>query len=385
MPRLKIAYLCDISPEHTLPYSGGNAQIFRALSDHADLTILPQSWGMAEPLRRAIYALPVGAQLRLRWRAHLAAAPLIARPLNRQLKAGDFDVVLGVYSLQSMSHIRPPPGALSAFMSDATPTVYRRSAIGRNFGASWVARRLVDPLVLRAERRILNATDLLLWPTDWLKRAADPLYGLPTDKAHVIPWGANIDDPGAPPARTITGGPLNLLVIGRDWFAKGGPMAFDTMQALRTHGIDARLTVIGATPPAFDQNKHVTLLGPLDKARPDQAARFAAALRQAHFLVQPSIESFGFAFCEAAAFGLPALCLAQGGVPVRDGVTGHALLPGATAADFAARVLADIETPARYDALCKNARAEYETTLNWRAWAASAVALMEEKLAAKRR
>ena len=41
---MKIAYLCDISPEHTQPYSGGNARIYRALQDHVGVVdILPQS------------------------------------------------------------------------------------------------------------------------------------------------------------------------------------------------------------------------------------------------------------------------------------------------------------------------------------------------------
>ncbi|WP_137702273.1 glycosyltransferase family 4 protein [Marimonas lutisalis] len=383
---LKIAYLCDISPEHAQPYSGGNARIFGALSDHADLTILPQSWGLAEPTRRAIYALSDAAQLRLRWRAHLALARIIAAPLNRQLAEGGFDVVFGAYAFQSMSRIAPPPGTLSVFTSDATPTVYKRSEIGQSFGSSWVSRQLLDPLTLRAERRIFNATDLLLWPSDWLKSRADALYDLPSGKAHVLPWGANVADPGpgaAPPAPG-PGAPLHLLVVARDWFAKGGPVAFDTMQALRARGLDARLTVIGCTPPDFHLNEQVTLLGPLDKSDPDQARRFDAAMRAAHFLVQPSFESYGFAFCEASAFGLPSLCLDVGGVPVRDGINGRALPKESTPSDFADVVMGYAADPAAYDALRQTARREYETRLNWRAWAGAAIAVMREKLAEKR-
>ncbi len=138
------------------------------------------------------------------------------------------------------------------------------------------------------------------------------------------------------------------MIIGRDWFAKGGPEAFETMNILRARGVDARLTVIGCTPPKFHINEYVTALGALDKSKPDEAARLDSALRSAHFLMQPSVESYGFAFCEAAAYGLPSLCRNIGGVPVRDGITGHPLPANAEPADFADVVMRYLSDSTRY-------------------------------------
>ena len=387
---MKIAYLCDISPDHVNPYSGGNARIFRALSDHAEVTVLPQGWGMAEPVHRAIYGLSDAAQLRLRWRAHLALARIIAAPLNRMIAEGDFDVVFGAYSFQSLSriaagphHARQNPRApLMVYTSDATPTVYKQSRIGKAFGSSPVTRLLIDPLTLRAEHRIFSSLDLMLCPSPWLRDRAQALYDLAPGVAHVLPWGANVDDPGvsvAPPP-LAPGAPLNLLVIGRDWVAKGGPVAFETMQTLRTRGVDARLTVIGATPPALHGNENVTLLGPLDKGRPEEERLFHRTLASAHFLIQPSFESYGFAFCEAAAYGLPSLCLDIGGVPVRDGVTGHPLPADAAPSDFTDVVMRHLADPAGYAALRASSRTTFESSLNWDAWAKSAIALMASRL-----
>lgn len=386
MTALKIAYLCDISPKHKQPYSGGNARIFSALSERADVTLLPRHWGHAEPIRQAIYGLSDGLQLRLRWRAHLALARIIAAPVNRALREGHFDVVFGAYSFQSLSRVTPPPGCLKVYSSDATPTVYKRSEIGDIYRAPLLTRLLLDPITLRAERRVLNSLDLMLCPSQWLKREADALFNLPAGRAHVIPWGANVDDPGLapPPPAPTADRPIELLIVGRDWFAKGGPEAFEAMNLLRARGVDARLTVIGATPPDFHINQHVTLLGALDKSRPDDAARFTAALRSAHFLMQPSVESYGFAFCEAAAFGLPSLCREVGGIPVRDGISGHPLPANATAVDFADVVMRYLTDPAGYLALRASSRAEYETRLNWPAWADAAIALMQEKKAGAR-
>ncbi|MBV6636473.1 MAG: glycosyltransferase, partial [Mameliella sp.] len=103
-----------------------------------------------------------------------------------------------------------------------------------------------------------------------------------------------------------------------------------------------------------------------------------------HFMVMPSFESYGFAFCEAAAHGLPALCLRVGGVPVRDGITGHALPPGAEAADFARNILSYLDAPDSYARLSRAARAEYEARLNWDAWGRRTATLLHEAVARKR-
>ena len=248
---MRIAYLCDISPEHTQPYSGGNARIFAALNEHVgEVDILPQNWGMAEPVRRVISALPDAANLRLRWRLHLALGQIIARNITQSLAQKHYDVVFGAYSFQSLAALKTPYPMLKAYTADATFTVYRRSEIGQNFGASWAARNLLDPLSLRAERKIYGDLDLMLWPSAWLKREADALYGLSDMQSRVLPWGANIETPEAEtaPLRLSATAPVQLLVVGRDWFAKGGPQAFETMQMLREAGFDARLTVVGTTP-----------------------------------------------------------------------------------------------------------------------------------------
>lgn len=380
---MKIAYLCDISPEHTQPYSGGNARIYNALKDHVgEVDILPQSWGLAEPLRQAVFALPDAANLRLRWRLHLALGRVVSRNVTRALSKTKYDVVFGAYSFQSMAALKTPYPMLKAYTADATFTAYRRSQIGQNFGASWATRNLLDPLTLRAERKIYRNLDILLWPSEWLKREADALYGLNDAQSLVLPWGANIDAVSAKalPVPLDANAPVQLLVVGRDWFAKGGPQAFETLQALRSSGIDARLTVVGTTPPDFHLNEHVTVHPSLNKAVPAQKALFEAVFRQAHFLVQPSFESWGFAFCEAAAFGLPSLCLNVGGVPVRNGVTGHALPEGSGAMEFTEIIKGYLQNPESYQALRVSSRNAFETQLNWDAWGKSVRHIFESKL-----
>ena len=121
------------------------------------------------------------------------------------------------------------------------------------------------------------------------------------------------------------------------------PIAFETMRLLRARGLDARLTVIGCEPPGAHRDDSVTVHPQLDKTVPADAETFDRCFSRAHFLVQPSYESYGFAFCEASAHGLPSLCLDVGGVPVRDGANGHALPPGSGPRDFAQLIESYVE------------------------------------------
>lgn len=386
--RPRIAYLCDLPPKDLHSYSGGNARICDSLRRHVGrVTVLDTGWGLAEPVRHAIRAMPLAIEMRLRWRAHLALARLIARNVRRQLRDGSYDVLFGAYAFHAIAGLRPPERIVTVYTSDATPTVYKRSEIGAAFGSYLSASRLLDPLILAAERRTFRSLDLLLWPTYWLKSRADALYGLSDAQSHVVPWGANVADPGvgSPPPHIGRGAPLRLLLLGRDWFAKGGPTAFDTMMALRATGVNCKLDVIGTTPPELHRNAHVVLHGALDKSKPADIARFETVLRGAHFLMQPSVESFGFAFCEAAAYGLPALCLRQGGIPVREGVNGHALPPGATPSDFAKLIEGYLDAPDRYANLRARSREEYNARLNWDAWGRRVADLIAEQRAIKER
>lgn len=379
--RLRIAYLCDMSPLDRNLYSGGNARIFEALQKHAgDVTILPSDWGTAEPLRRLILSTPERVNLRVRWRAHLALRRIIGRRVTRTLRRGQYDVVFGAYSLHSMCGLRVPDGMLSAFTSDATQTVYRCSEVGKAHDRHFPFGHFLDGWVESCEARALRNVDLLLWPSNWLQEAVADRYGI---RGQLVSWGANIDTPPEGLSRQLTGR-LELLLIGRDWFAKGGPVAFETMQRLRDAGVDAHLTVIGCTPPDCHRNGHVTVHPQLDKGKSAELAIFDAALARAHFLVQPSYESYGFAFCEASAYGLPALCLNVGGVPVWNGVNGEALPVGSGADAFAAVIQSYLDAPARYAVLSRSARETFETRLNWDAWGKSVAELLNEAVTEKR-
>lgn len=382
--RLKIAYLCDMSPLDKNLYSGGNHNIYQSLKRHAgDVTILSNSWHGAEAVRKLMHALPDSLNLRARWRLHLLLGRVIARGVQAELARGAYDVLFGAYSFQSLTGIQPQRPLVTAFTADATPTLYKRSEVGQSFGSFFAPSRYLDPLILRTERRIFQNLDVALWPTEWLKSGAEDLYGLDPAQGHVIPWGANIDapEPERHPLNVSRNGPVRLLLIGRDWYAKGGPVVFDTLNILRERGIDAHLTVVGCVPPPENMNDFVTVHPQIDKSVPDQLAIMDELLRKSHFLVQPSFESYGFAFCEASAYHLPSICLRVGGVPVRDEVNGHALPLGSQPADFADQIEHYAYHADTYAALRRSTRQEFDARLNWDAWGKSAHDVLQDAVA----
>ena len=384
---MRIGYLCDRSPEDRGSYSGGNARIFSTLAEYVgDVTPLPLHWFGAEPAARLLDSMSEAVNMRARWRAQLALSGIIGRGLSRHVAAEGYDVVFGAYSSHSLAGLRVPPGTVLAYTSDATPTTYRESSVGASYGSWFSLSRRLDPWILRHETRAFHAADLLLWPSDWLNRAAVARYGLDPARSITVPWGANL--PWVPPKplpRPLgRGRPLRLLLVGRDWWSKGGPLAVETLRRLRAGGIDARLTVIGTVPPKEVLSPEVTVHRYLDKSDPAGMKTFETAMIDAHFLLQPSHESYGFAFCEASAYGLPALCLAVGGVPVREGINGHALPEGAGPEDFARIIEGYIDRPESYETLALSSREEYETRLNWEAWGRTVRQHLETALARKR-
>lgn len=384
---LKIAYLCDITPLDPNLYSGGNARMYQALKHHAgEVTIVSNSWHLAEGLRRLMHALPEALNLRMRWRLHLLLGRIIARGLRREMKRGDFDVLFCAYSIQSLAGLGKLPDVVTAFTTDATPTTYKRSIVGQSFGSFLSASRHMDPWIAKQEDRILHQTDLLLLPTNWLRDGISEAFAVPKEQMHVIPWGANIGDVDVVENsdELSVDRPVELLFVGRDWHAKGGPIALDVLSTLIARGQKARLTILGCEPEGLTSDDKIRIIGPLDKSIPEDMAAFEAHFRSAHFLINPAFESYGFAYCEAAAHALPSLSLRVGGVPVRDGINGHALPVSSDGDAFADVIATYVKEPAKYAALRKSSRKEYEDHLNWDAWGQAVAAHLRRAVDAQR-
>jgi glycosyltransferase involved in cell wall biosynthesis len=92
---------------------------------------------------------------------------------------------------------------------------------------------------------------------------------------------------------------------------------------------------------------------------------------EADFLLLPTRnECFGIVFCEANAFGLPAITTCTGGVPevVRNGENGFVLPLEARGDAYALLIASLYRDAAQYAQLVLSSRAAYDERLNWDSW-----------------
>lgn len=219
-------------------------------------------------------------------------------------------------------------------------------------------------------QNFIDNASMSLFASEWARDSALGLYRMDQGRVRVVPFGANLDqDPGR--RERQRGDRLKILFVGYDWQRKGGELVLATWRLLRAQLPDCELHIVGCQPQAAMGLAGVYVHGRLDKAKPADFARLTSLFDSSSLFFMPSrAEAFGMVFCEAAAYGLPVVATATGGVPtvVREGETGLLLPLEAGPAAYAERILALWRDATGYVRMTMAARARYETTLNWHAW-----------------
>ena len=243
-------------------------------------------------------------------------------------------------------------------------------------------------LCRRTLRRALHRSTLAVFPAEWSAQAARS-YCREPDKIKVIPFGANVADPGSEIAKgraweKVNGkGCFDLLFVGKDWIRKGGDVAVEAVRCLNATGLKARLHVVGAEVPGEVSPGQVRQYGLLDKSKPEEMQLLKRLFTEADaFILPSSSEGYVISVLEAAAFGLPTLAYDADGVrnAVVDGHTGLLFPLGSPGGVFADAVRFWQRQPATYEALARGARQHYETSANWRSCVSALMECIEETL-----
>jgi glycosyltransferase involved in cell wall biosynthesis len=222
-------------------------------------------------------------------------------------------------------------------------------------------------------RRALDRSALSIFPAEWSASAARS-YSHSPDKIKVIPFGANVADPGPAIAKGRSWAKvknkdcIDLLFVGKDWVRKGGDVAVDAVRCLNSGGLKAKLHVVGAEVPGTASPDQVRQYRLLDKTKPAELQLLQKLFTGADVFILPSSsEGFVISVLEAAAFGLPTLAYDADGVrnAVVQGRTGLLFPLGSPGLVFANAVRSWQRQPADYEALAKGARLHYETSANW--------------------
>lgn len=306
-----------------------------------------------EPLILAGYARQI------RQLAQLARPDVIIAPSSLPVARLDTDVEVVFWT-----------DATFAGMSDYYPTFTglssRHSRIGNHM-----------------EQAALRQASLAVYSSQWAADTAARSYDVPADKLAVIPFGANMDDPGRLPYTTDPEGPCRLLHVGKDWHRKGTDLAVGTLIELRRRGIDATLDIVGSQPPREQRLPHeVTIHPSVDKRDTASADRLRSLYRRAAFFVLPSrADCTPIVLAEAAAYGLPVVASATGGMAamLRNGRSGHLVQTDGFPATAAA-LIDETWRGGNHRSMATQARMFYEEKVNWEAAASALLDVMDSRL-----
>jgi glycosyltransferase involved in cell wall biosynthesis len=263
----------------------------------------------ARGLHQRALAMAVAAARPGRLRARYAGLDAVHYPLTIALPTLDLPTVVTVHDLQHLDH----------------PELFSRPE------RLWRART--------HERAARNA-DAVIVPSQFVRRRAIELLGLPPERVHAIPWGVDHARfrPGEEEREPF------LLYPARPWPHKNHARLFEAFARLREERPELRLVLTGGghegrTVPA---GVEVRGLVPGDE--------LASLYRRTACLVFPSLyEGFGQPPLEAMASGAP---VAAANVPAVAEVVGDAaaLFDPEDAADIAAVVAGVLEAPGRFAA-----------------------------------
>jgi glycosyltransferase involved in cell wall biosynthesis len=235
----------------------------------------------------------------------------------------------------------------------------------------------------------LKKASLILNPSEWAARSVIEDYHIEPRKVHVLPYGANIENP--PPLEYVQkkkkSDRCRLLFIGTNWQRKGGDIAFEALVKLEEMGIQAELIVCGCVPQSKFSHERMKVIPYLNKNDERQNQEMRNLFMTADFFLLPTrVELFGIVFCEASAFGLPVITTNTGGISgaVKDGENGFMLPLSAGGSEYAEVIAKIYRDDGRYADMVRASRAAFEQRLNWDTWAITFRELIAEMFEGKK-
>lgn len=304
-----------------------------------------------------------------------------AAQIERRMGGQRYDAI---FSTSSIPITRLKPGVPVVFWTDAVT-----EAMSDYYEGSFANLNGRELRIAHAqEQEALDRSSFAVYASDWAGTAVKQSYPTSKEKVRVIGFGANFAvDHSLKDIAAFNNKRLNsecvLLFIGIDWDRKGGAIAFETTKLLNERGINTVLKVVGGGGP---EAPFVERHGFINKNTAGGREKIKRLLEAATFFILPTrAEAAGIVFCEAAAYGLPALTTNTGGVGsyVIDSHTGYCLPLAAGEKEYADIIERTLAEPDTYRRLSENAFLRYKQTLNWSVGVSSLISLIEQAVRTK--
>jgi glycosyltransferase involved in cell wall biosynthesis len=284
-----------------------------------------------------------------------------ANYFNKQLSSIDVDVIFAPSGSIEIALLKTPVP-----ICYLTGSTFAQMTDYYTFFSGFSARSIKESNEI--EQAAITRSRTQVFPSAWAADFARDHYQ--ANDSYVVPHGANLEHvPESKVKRYAPGSTLQIVFIGVDWVRKGGDTVFDTFEILLERGVDLELTVCGCKPPV--DHPRMTVIPFLDKNKESDLQAFNDLLYRSDLFFMPTrAENFGVVFCEANAFGIPAISTRTGGTTsaIEEGVNGHTLPLEASAAEFADLIESLARDEQRFTALSKSSRRKYLDELNWEHW-----------------
>lgn len=274
------------------------------------------------------------------------------------------------------------------YLQTALPVVYKTDAVLWNMHDQWPTYSRLELLrMLRWERTALSKSTRIITASRWAAEALTGHYRIPTERILVLPIPSSLpmsEIPREVEHATLDPHDLHLLAVAKDYHLKGIDIVEETVEILQSKGIHATLRVAGHSRPG---SENVKFLGLFRKDVPAERAEYLAQYQWADFLLHPArYEAAGIVCGEAAAFGVPTITNAIGGLAttVEDGVSGVVLPISSPAQAYAEVIYHYLDNPGLYTRLRETTRERYERELNWNAAGDKISNLIREAVEEKR-
>ncbi|TAL69865.1 MAG: glycosyltransferase [Bacteroidetes bacterium] len=228
-----------------------------------------------------------------------------------------------------------------------------------------------DSLML--EQMAYDNASLFIFPSDWAAQSTIKNYNVNPSKVHVVQYGANIECEYSKEEieKVIKSRPrdvIKILFSGVDWYYKGGDILIEAAKIIIDKGFKVELNIVGCEPKLdSDILKFTKVHGFLSKSIILEKELIQQLYLDSHFFVLPTrYETYGISFCEANAYGIPAIGTNTGGVPsiIKDNLNGF-LIESPAPQFIAEKIIYLFSNYDEYIMLALSSYNEYKKRLNW--------------------
>ena len=317
-------------------------------------------------LRLKIILYNLFTREKYRWKHSIEHSKRIGKIITARIENINYDLILVIAASTE-----------SAFVNINVPIIYISDATFNsmvNYESSFSdisSRSIEEGNYL--EKKILQRSTYILYPSDWPINSAIKYYGVSKHKIIKAKFGPNLTKIPKSSELNSLGfkqNILRLLFIAVKWNSKGGPIAIEALKELNRCGINTELTVVGCTPQE-KKCSGLKIIPFLDKSNYQDLQSLYNLYNSSHFFILPTRnEAVGIVFSESAAFGLPCIASNTGGIPdyIEDNITGRLLELSANGKDYADVIENIWNDKVEYKKMQIASRKKYEQELNWTKW-----------------